>query len=556
MTSAAEGTSAEDLIEIDDADVDVSTIDLRQRVLVVTGDTEIATGLRAHFERLGGIVTVLATAQSIHETVDAVTPEIIIVDEAITGMPAREVLLSLRSRGATFELPVVSISRDASVASLVHWLNAGAVDVWSWPLTLEPAERARGLTKECEVTSVQQTSVRPRLLAYARRSKMTGTLVTNEGTPFEGRATFSNGEFVEAQFGMLAGETAVDRMLELDDAPVRWLEDQSFGYSLVESLHRPNYRAKVLFVGIDEQAQPEVVRHLRNAGHRVDFVRGGAIGVQTALRTAYDVLILDFQAPHFDAWAVLREARFDLVARESAVIIMADREEVLETLKTSQSGAQAYFSHAAHARFINEAIDQLIAPRWRIWKLLTAKQTTQIPLSRIGTVWLMRTLGELDCTGRLVVEDAGKENFEVGVTQGQLVSVASKGGALTLRGSIAFEALIASRGTATFTFESIDVLERAPWLFDSLDTACEAIRRKERHQIRALATQINKLHVNEPLLPLFKQVATDEEWRVTNAMVQGAESLSALAAAAQIDPSEVSGPLLELIRWNVLSPDV
>jgi DNA-binding response OmpR family regulator len=555
VTGAGGDAQTEEFLDLDDIDdADLATIDLRHKVLLLTSDPAVAAGMKDKMERFGLAVSVWPTLEKLHETVDQVLPEVVVIDERLAGNTAREAILSLRSRGATFAIPIVTLLSDASINNLLYWLHAGAVDAWAWPLNIEPADRSRNLAKECSETNVQQTMLRPRLLAYAKRSQLTGTLITNGGTPFEGRATFISGDFSEAQFGMLTGAAAVDRMLELDDGPIQWQEAQSTGLDIAQTLHRPTYRARILLVGADNPSQAALAQQLRNTGHVVDVVRGGAVGVQAALRTPYDVIVLDFQLPRLEAWAVLREVRMDRVAREAAVIATSQHEEILESLKAAQAGAHSYFSRSTQPRIVYETIEQIISPRNDVWNSVVAKQATTISLGAVGTVWLLRTLGELDCTGRLVVED-GKGRFEMAMTQGQLVSVASMGGTLKLRGSIAFEALIASSGEAKFTFESIDVLERAPWLFDALDTACDNLRRKERKKLSDAMANPSRLNVNQALLPLFKLIATPDELKVIAASKQYPDNLNGLVGATGLEPPIVQQVIPELMRWGVLTND-
>jgi CheY-like chemotaxis protein len=116
-------------------------------------------------------------------------------------------------------------------------------------------------------------------------------------------------------------------------------------------------------------------------------------------------VVVDLNLPRLDGCGLLRRLRDDVVARESAVLVLSAQQDDVDTLKTARVGARAYLKKSGRTKDLLSAVALLAAPRARAWASLEQRQQTQVELRSVGAVWLLRALAELDCAGRLEAED-------------------------------------------------------------------------------------------------------------------------------------------------------
>lgn len=79
---------------------------------------------------------------------------------------------------------------------------------------------------------------------------------------------------------------------------------------------------------------------LTQAGFSVDVVADGAEGLQLALATRYDIVVLDVMLPLLDGWQVLDELRS--AGSEVPVLFLTARDQVDDRVKGFELGADDY----------------------------------------------------------------------------------------------------------------------------------------------------------------------------------------------------------------------
>ena len=533
-------------------DAEFVTVDLHRRVLVVAAGalrSALAEQLRAEGFEVRDSDDALGVVALVREW----KPDLVVVDEVLPGRTGRQVVLSLRANGDTFKLPVAGVLTDVSVGNVLKWLRVGATDIWKFPFTRDIPSRTRELIDECDRSQVQLGHVRARLLAWAGRARLTGTVTTSPGTPFEGRATFAEGVLTAAQFGSLSGEKALDQLLELEDGPVTW--DEAPATEPEAKAARPaGYKARVLLVEDDAALRKLLVRQLGPAGYHVDIAVDGQAGLQLATQRPWDILVADLDLPRLDGWGLLRALRADVALREISVMVLSAHDGTVDTLKAARAGARAYLKKSGRSKQLLDALALLATPRARVWEALAARRGLEVEVRSVGPLWLLRTLAELDCQGRLTLEDE-LGRYEVRIAQGQLVDAAAQMGSLRRDGRDAVEALIASRAGGHFLFEKCEPVKGSRWIYEVLDELCEAMRREEARQLHEAATHPYRLYLNEELAGLFSRVATVGELKVLDAVRSSPDSLDALAQTTGLPLGEVEPALAELVRRGVLTTE-
>lgn len=527
------------------------TAETRRRVLVLAGapqGPEIAGALRAE----GFDVRESTDADAILETVAAFRPDLLLVAETLPTRGGRQVVLSIRASGASFGVPVVGLVTDVSVRNVLAWLRVGATDLWNHPFGDRVALRVRALIDECDRSRVQLGRLKVRLLAWVQRVHLSGTVTLHPGTPFEGRASFERGQLANAQFGSETGLQALEHMLELEDAPVLW--EQTMTKAMVRAAATSSFKARVLVVEDDPALCTMLTKQLSAAHSVVESANDGLTGLRLALQKQWDVVVADLDLPKLDGWGLLRSLRADAVGREIAVLMLSAHDGKVETLKAAQSGARAYLKKSGRAKELLDAVALLAAPRAEVWDSLTSRQETRVELRSVGALWLLRTLAELDCQGRLELEDA-LGRYELTISQGQVLDLIAQTGSLRTVGPAALRSLIASRGEGRFVFSVREPPPGSRWLYEFLDDHREHTRKEEARRFDDAVSRPAKLLMNEELATLFAKLANVAELQVLETMRRAPPDLETVVAQTGLPRSDVELALGELLRRGVLTTE-
>lgn len=534
---------------MDESTREMPTVELHRRVLVAAQEDDLRDDPVARLEAESFQVKALSSVEGLHGEVLAWQPELLILGEHFDGRTGRQALVSLRASGQTFELPAAVVMHEPSVAEMLRWLRAGCVDVWLHPWTREVGERTAALLDECQRAQLATAGPRTRLLALAHRAGLEGTVLAYRGTPFEGYATFKRGELRGAQLGPLENAAALDVMLELEGG-IEWFE-KDVGLPDERPAEPPSPRTSVLVVEDEADVRALVTRRLTHAGYRVTTAADGAVGLQKALGGAFDVVVVDLNLPRLDGWGLLRRLREDVVGRESSVVVLSAQADV-DALRAARVGARAYLHKSGHAKDLLNAIHLLAAPRVDAWASLERHKETGVDLRTLGAVWLVRALAELDCGGRLELED-DLGRYELLVADGLFLGATAQTGSLRVTGPVALEALLSSRGAGRFVFSSPKRVEGAPWLFDVVDVVCDGLRKDQARRLADAIEDPARLYFNDELAGLFANHANPTELQVLEAVRFPPPSFEALAAQVGLESEAVVAALSELLRRGVLS---
>ena len=107
------------------------------RVLVVEDESAIAELIRLNLRHAGHEVAVAATAEEARAQVDAVLPDLVLLDWMLPGQPGVELAAQWRAAPRTRAMGIVMLTARAAEADRVAGLDAGADDYLAKPFSTQ-----------------------------------------------------------------------------------------------------------------------------------------------------------------------------------------------------------------------------------------------------------------------------------------------------------------------------------------------------------------------------------------------------------------------------------
>ena len=132
----------------------------------------------------------------------------------------------------------------------------------------------------------------------------------------------------------------------------------------------------MLIIEDEEKAATHLKRGLVEANVKTDVANNGIIGIELALNTDYDLIILDVMLPGIDGWEVLRRLRFS--GKTTPVLMLTACDSVQDRVMGLQMGADDYLVKPF-------AFSELIA---RIQSILRRGQELRHDLHRVADLEL------------------------------------------------------------------------------------------------------------------------------------------------------------------------
>ena len=97
---------------------------------------------------------------------------------------------------------------------------------------------------------------------------------------------------------------------------------------------------RILVVEDDEKIASFVVKGLRQAGFTVDYAENGQTGLELALASRYDAVVMDLMLPRLDGLSAIEQLRQKKVP--TPVIILSAKRSVDDRIKGLQTGGDDY----------------------------------------------------------------------------------------------------------------------------------------------------------------------------------------------------------------------
>src|SRR6185295_5323041 len=158
-----------------------------------------------------------------------------------------------------------------------------------------------------------------------------------------------------------------------------------------------NYKPRVLLVDDDPDVRKLAALQLTRANFEVVQAQDGDEGHRLAQNSDFDVIVADLNMPVLDGWGMLKLLKADARMREAPVLFLSAHDDYRETLKAARSGAHDYLAKTGHSDELVQHVRRLVQPRVSAHGLLRQREAIgDLELSVVGTVWLLRVLGEVE----------------------------------------------------------------------------------------------------------------------------------------------------------------
>ena len=534
---------------------------LPRRVMLVDDDA-VVLGIGGDLLHAGGYAVQLLMYPTLTvPTAQQFKPDLIVLDINMPVLNGREVFQSLRSFEAIAQVPVIFLTSALTPRDQVRAFKSGAVDVWEKPFDPAHVDRLSDIFEMLDAMKRSppespEAAQRQLLLKFFIREQSTGSLVVNPSTPFEGRAIFDKGLLAWARLGPLTDEEALDEMLSMEDGSWRWEE----GLTAVPPApsDRPpvpmGYRPRVLLVDDDPALRKLYALQLERSGFEVVAADNGADGHRLALDSPFDLMVADLNMPVLDGWGMLKLMKGSARTRELPVLVLSAHDDYRETLKAARSGAHDYLRKTGHADELIKRVRTLAAPRVATWEgLRTGQPLKRFEVASIGAQWLLKTLGEQDCTGLLeATDDWG--SYRMRIDRGHLTEGLAEAGAKKATGVHAISAFIVSRGAeAIFTpFPPGADEPQGPWLVEAVTESCKVVSALEQRITDERLKKATQFQVDPELASLFDRVGSAPDLRILRAIADKKVEPSKLAAHLALPQEAVDAGLKELVRRGVV----
>jgi DNA-binding response OmpR family regulator len=145
---------------------------------------------------------------------------------------------------------------------------------------------------------------------------------------------------------------------------------------------------------------------LRTAGCEVHEALDGNTALERTLRTEPDLVVSDILMPGLDGFALSRALRRDVALRDTPVILLSWKEDLLQRVHELGASAAAYMRKEADSRAILARVREVLRPRARIEMRLRSEGEVRGRLDGLSPRLLLHLVCTIRKNARLGVRDA------------------------------------------------------------------------------------------------------------------------------------------------------
>jgi len=145
---------------------------------------------------------------------------------------------------------------------------------------------------------------------------------------------------------------------------------------------------------------------LRTTGCVVHEALDGETALQLAMRTSPDVIISDILMPKMDGFALSRAVKRDVALRDTPVILLSWKEDLLQRVRELGASAAAYLRKESDARSVLARVREVLWPRARVEARLKGTGEVRGRLDGLTVRTLLDFVATIRKDARVSVRDA------------------------------------------------------------------------------------------------------------------------------------------------------
>ena len=390
-------------------------------------------------------------AQHAIELARAYAPDICVIDAEVPAAP--ELVEALLDDPLTEPVPIVVLGTFATPEQAARFIALGVAKALPKPV---PAETLRRVCEEIldqrEGRTMRITLGEPTLEALGNRlaEEVRRALVDSVDRPARS-CRIPLGEGTEV-LGAIWG--AIARVQEVittrtggtirfgNDGPegaiamAPWLHHDLPGADRMSGRGRGAAsdvrleRRRVVVADDDPGVTWFIADLLRTAGCEVFEALDGRTALDLALRVSPELVVSDILMPGLDGFALCRALKRDVALRDTPVILLSWKEDLLQRVRELGASAAAYLKKESDSRAIVARVREVLRPRARVEARLKGEDEVRGRLDGITVRLLLELVCTLRRNARVAVRDASFL-FEVEIRDGAPVRAtrtASDGG--------------------------------------------------------------------------------------------------------------------------------
>ncbi len=286
---------------------------------------------------------------------------------------------------------------------------------------------------------------------------------------------------------------------------------------------------------------------LRAAGCVVHEAMDGRAALELAFRVQPDLMISDILMPHMDGFALCRAMKRDVALRDTPVVLLSWKEDLLQRVRELGASAAAYMRKESDSRAIVARVREVLKGRARVEARLRAEDEVRGRLDGLT----VRSLLEIVCgnrrSARVSLRDASFL-YEIEIREGVpfRASRASADGSF-VRGEMALGHALGI-GAGRFTVEpsrSEVTRDLKGTLGELLAPALARARAATMVTTGAALTKVERIQIDDDALEAYLR-ATPEPSRGWVARIASGTSPRALLLEGAVDPTLLDDLLTDL----------
>ena len=145
---------------------------------------------------------------------------------------------------------------------------------------------------------------------------------------------------------------------------------------------------------------------LRTAGCEVSEALDGTTALELAFRVQPELVVSDILMPGLDGFALCRALRRDVALRDTPVILLSWKEDLLQRVRELGASAAAYMRKESDARSIIARVREVLRPRARVEMRLRGDGEVRGRLDELSPRLLLELVGSIRNEARVAVRDA------------------------------------------------------------------------------------------------------------------------------------------------------